>query len=68
MKTHRFVIILFFAGLLVFCASNFLMQKRFDVLTIAGAVMYVLGIVTGIMGYQSAKRKKKKEDLIDSLP
>jgi len=68
MKTHQFVIILFFAGLLVFCASNFLMQKRFDVLTIAGAVMYVLGIVTGIMGYQSAKRKKKKEDLIDSLP
>lgn len=68
MKTHRFVIILFFVGLLVFCASNFLMQKRFDVLTLSGAAMYVLGIITGIVGYQSARRKKRKEDLIDSLP
>jgi|GEM_PF-6399534 len=68
MKAHRFVIILFFVGLLVFCASNFLMQKRFDVLTILGAAMYLLGIITGIVGYQSAKRKKRKENLIDSLP
>jgi hypothetical protein len=44
------------------------MQKRFDILTITGAVMYVLGIATGIVGYQSARRRKKKEDLIDSLP
>jgi hypothetical protein len=64
MKTHRFVIILFFGGLLVFCASNFLMQKRFDVLTILGAAMYLLGIATGIVGYQLDKRKKRKEDLI----
>lgn len=68
MKTHRFVIILFFAGFLVFAANNFLMQKRFDIVTIGGAALYLVGIITGIIGYQLAKRRKRKEDLIDSLP
>jgi len=68
MKLHRFVIVLFFAGLMVFSANNFLMQKRFDLVTIGGACLYLVGVVTGIIGYQLAKRRKRKEDLIDSLP
>jgi hypothetical protein len=68
MKTHRFIIILFSVGLAVFCISNFLMQKNFTVTTITGASIYVIGIVTGFIGYLMARNKKKKEDLIDSLP
>jgi len=68
MKTHRFIIILFIAGLMIFCVANFFMQKRFDVFTIAGACIYLVGVITGFIGYSLAKNKKKKEDLIDSLP
>lgn len=65
---HRFVFILFTVGLLVFCTSYFLMQKRFDKITIGGAAIYLIGMVVSFIGYQIAKNKKKGDDLIDSLP
>jgi hypothetical protein len=67
MNVHRFFITLFSAGLVVFCGSHFLIQKRFDVVTIIGASVYAIGIIASVIGY-SIGRKKKRDDLIDSLP
>jgi drug/metabolite transporter (DMT)-like permease len=60
MKMHRFVFILFTVGLLVFCSSYFFMQKRFDKITIAGAFIYLLGMVVSFIGYQIAKNQKER--------
>jgi len=67
-RVHRFFLVLFSAGLVVFCTSNFLIQRRFDVITIGSASVYAIGIITTAVGYILAKKKRKKEDLIDSLP
>jgi hypothetical protein len=44
------------------------MQKRFDKTSIAGAAIYLIGIVISFTAYQMAKNKKKRQDAIDSLP
>jgi hypothetical protein len=68
MKAHRFIFIFFIVGLVVYCISNFLLQKNFDRTIIAGAFIYLLGIVVSYLGYQYTKNKKKGNDLLDSLP
>jgi hypothetical protein len=68
MKVHRFILIFFTAGLLVFSVNYFLMQRKFDMVTIGGALIYVVGVITSIIGYFLARNKKKKQDLMDSLP
>jgi hypothetical protein len=68
MHVHRFFITLFSAGLVVFCSTYFLIQRRFDVVTISGASVYAIGIIASVIGYSIGRKKRKGQDLIDSLP
>jgi hypothetical protein len=68
MKVHKFIFLLFSFGLLFYSITYFLIQKRFDKTSFGGAAIYVVGIIISYAAYQMARNKKKRQDVIDSLP
>ena len=68
MKIHRFILLLFSFGLLFYSITYFVMQRRFDKTSLAGAAIYMVGIIISFTAYQMARNKKKRQDAIDSLP
>lgn len=68
MKLSTAFFIVLTAAELLFTAIYYLVRNRLDRIILAGAIIYIVSMITGYIAFRIIRYNKKKSDLLDALP